>query len=373
MSVAIEPVRSPKQLDEFIKLPRRLYETMAGYVAPLDLERRELLDPAKSPFFQHGRAAYWIARHAGRAVGRISAQIDELAGPATPAGLGMFGCLDAIDDGELVAALLHTAEDWLRERHCRIVRGPFQLSINGESGLLAEGQDAPPMALLPWHPAYLDRHVRAAGYAVAMRLGSYVMNLHEMAPGALHELAPAQRPDIAISNIRIGRRNGDMEVARSIYNDGWQRNWGFVPAAASDTHGLARSFKPFLLPDSGFLVAVNGKPAAFALSIPNILDISADLGAAPGWRGWPRLIFRLMRRRYRSFRLVLIGVATEYHQTGLGHITLHEAVRRACAHGAREIACAWVLESNAALIRLLHRFGFRRTAIFHLYEKQLIL
>lgn len=372
MSVTIEPVRSGAQLDAFITLPRRLYEGMAGYVAPLDMERRELLDPNKSPFFRHGRAAYWVARRDGTPVGRISAQIDELAGPATPPNLGLFGCLDAIDDCDVVARLLQTAERWLMERKCRLVRGPFQLSINGETGLLTEGQTERPMILLPWHPAYLDRHVQAAGYGVAMRLLSFVLDLNELTPEDLQRLAPKQRDDLTIASMRLNDFDKEMETARQIYNDGWQRNWGFVPAAMSDTRGLAHSFKQFLLPDSGFFLNVNGAPAGFVLTVPNIFDLSADLGAAPGPFSWVRLLFRMVWRRYRSFRLVLIGAATKYHRTGLGKVALFETIRRLRARGAKELSCAWVLQSNSALIRILIDFKFQKSAIYNVYEKHLL-
>lgn len=372
MHVRIEPVRSRAQLDEFITLPRRLYEAIPGYVAPLDMERRELLDPGKSPFFRHGRAAYWIARRDGRAVGRISAQIDELAGPATPPDLGLFGCLDAIDDRAPIAELLRTAEQWLYRRNCRHIRGPFQLSINGESGLLVDGQSEPPMTLLPWHPAYLDRHVHEAGYERVMRLVSYVLDLHKNPPEKLQSPASARAGDFTIRTMRLGDLETEMEIARSIYNDGWQRNWGFVPAMESDTRGLAHSFKQFLLPDGGFFIDAGGEPAAFAVAIPNIFDISGDLGAAPSLFGWLRLLLRIKRRRYHSFRLVFIGAAAKYHGSGIGKIALAETIRRLQAHGAKRIACAWVLESNAALIRILTSHGFRAATSYSLYGKHLL-
>ena len=172
MNPSIERVRTQAQLGRFVTLPRLLYDGMLGYVAPLDHERYQLLDPRKSPFFTHGHAVYWIASRDGRRVGRISAQID-LAAEAPDAGaIGMFGCLDAIDDREVVAALFGTAEDWLRRHGRRIARGPFLLSINGETGLLIEGQTRPPMTLMPWHPPYLADRVRDGFVNVGARPGA---------------------------------------------------------------------------------------------------------------------------------------------------------------------------------------------------------
>lgn len=371
MTLTIESVRSRAQFNEFITLPRKLYSGMTGYVAPLDLERRELLDPNTSSFFRHGQAAYWIARREGKMVGRISAQIDELAGPAAPPDLGLFGCLDAIDDKDVVSVLLRTAEDWLRQRNCRHIRGPFQLSINGESGLLIEGQLEKPITLLPWHPAYLDRHVRNSDYVLAMKLLSHVLDLSQMALEGTQRLANSARNDLAIRNMNLHNFEIEMEIARSIYNDGWRNNWGFTPAAQSDSQGLAHTFKKFLLPDGGFFIEIANEPGAFALSIPNIFDISADLGAAPNILGWMKLLFRIRRKRYRSFRLAFIGANEKYHGKGVGKIALAEAIRRAHANGAQEIVCAWVLENNLALSHLLKLFGFQVKASYGVYQKNL--
>src|SRR5215212_5468202 len=130
MSLTIEPVAPRRALADFIKLPRRLYASEPSFVAPLDHDRRQLLDPRRSAFMTHGEAAYWIARRAGRAVGRISAQVDHLATGPMHEGVGFFGCLDAEDDAQTVAMLLRTAESWLVERGKHVMRGPFLLSIN---------------------------------------------------------------------------------------------------------------------------------------------------------------------------------------------------------------------------------------------------
>jgi hypothetical protein len=70
--ITIEPVTTARALRKFVRLPRELYRGMPGFVAPLDLERQELFDRKKGPFFNHGEARFWIARRGDQAVGRIS-------------------------------------------------------------------------------------------------------------------------------------------------------------------------------------------------------------------------------------------------------------------------------------------------------------
>src|SRR6185436_13643660 len=78
MSTAIDvsPVAGRSDLAAFIQLPKRLYRGLKGYVAPLDMERREALSPKTNPFFEHAEVQLFLARRDGKVVGRISAQID---------------------------------------------------------------------------------------------------------------------------------------------------------------------------------------------------------------------------------------------------------------------------------------------------------
>ncbi len=104
--------------------------------------------------------------------------------------------------------------------------------------------------------------------------------------------APRRRADITFREIRLDHLDEDAEIGRQIFNDGWKENWGFTPASEADIRALLHKFRPFLFKDSGFFVDVRGEPAAFILTIPNVFDISADLGASPSPIGWAKFGWR---------------------------------------------------------------------------------
>src|SRR5690606_9937721 len=121
----------------------------------------DALRPGKNPYFEHAEAQFFIATRDGRDVGRISAQVDSLV---TDPQLGFFGMLAAEDDPGVFRALFAAAEGWLRGRGRTVARGPFNLSINEETGLLIDGFDAPPMIFMPHDPPYAAARVEAQGY-----------------------------------------------------------------------------------------------------------------------------------------------------------------------------------------------------------------
>src|SRR5262249_61248351 len=95
--IVVSPVTSKSDLKAFIDLPRRLYAGHKGYVAHLNVERKEAFSPAKNPLFQHVEVQFFLARRAGRVVGRITAQIDHAYLERYADNTGHFGCLVAHD------------------------------------------------------------------------------------------------------------------------------------------------------------------------------------------------------------------------------------------------------------------------------------
>ena len=378
--IKVEQVRTRSGLNEFIALPRGLYDGMPGFVAPLDHERRQMLDPKRSSFFTHGVASYWIARRNGEAVGRISAQIDYAATEPNAHEIGMFGCLDAVDDAGVVASLFEAAESWLAERKRRVVRGPFLLSINGESGLLVEGHQLAPMVLMPWHPAYLRRHVEAAGYETATQLIGYLLSMPEFRVAAFDVGMKALRSSdlrdrIAIRPLRLNALAEDMELARQVFNNAWQANWGFTPFTGSDVAEMARELRPLIDPKIGFFVTVDGEPAAFCLIIPNLFEAAAGLGPRPGPVGWMRLLYRLWQRQCHSYRIILLGMVSKYQKSAVGGLIgmaiFNELHKLPDEHPIEQVAAGWILEQNKAARRPLEAIGFRPATTYNVYEKVL--
>ena len=142
-NIEIKCVQNKSQLKAFVKVLWKVFKDDPNWSPPLIMERMDALDENKNPFFQHAKVKLWIAYKDGQPVGRISAQIDELAEQYHGIKTGHFGYFDCINDQQVANALLDTALGWLRENGMVEVIGPFSLSINEETGMLVEGFDSP--------------------------------------------------------------------------------------------------------------------------------------------------------------------------------------------------------------------------------------
>ena len=162
MTLEVRPVRSRGELKRFIRLPWRIYRNESLWVPPLVYERKRFLDRSTNPFFKHGEAEYFLAWRDGRAVGRITAQIDHAFNDFRQNRWGMFGFFESEDDPEVAHALLDAADVWLRERDRDRMVGPMDFTLNDESGIVIEGFDVPPLVKNPYHPRYYQALVEGA-------------------------------------------------------------------------------------------------------------------------------------------------------------------------------------------------------------------
>ena len=224
--IEIIAVSTSATLERFITLPGRLYASDTAYVAPWVLERSEALSPAKNPYFQHAETQFWLARRDGRDVGRISAQIDRLV---TDPDVGHFGMIAAEDDREVFAALFAAAEGWLRARGKRHILGPFNLSINEETGLLVDGFDTPPVMLMGHDPSYAAAHIEALGYVKAKDLIAYMYDMdHELPRAARRKIDSRTAQALKVRHLDKSRYLEEFDTVTSIFNDAWSQYWGFI-------------------------------------------------------------------------------------------------------------------------------------------------
>lgn len=371
-SIDIVPVRTPAELARFIKLPSTLHANDPSFVPPLTMERQDALSPKKNPFFAHAETQLWLARKDGRDVGRISAQIDRLV--KDPA-VGHFGMICAADDAGVFAALFDTAEAWLRARGRMHVLGPFNLSINEETGLLVDGFDTPPMMLMPHDLPYVAARVEARGYAKAKDLIAYLYDIeHELPAAARRMIGPRKPAALTVRNLDPKRYLEEFDTVTAIFNDAWSQNWGFIPFTEAEIAHMAKSLKMFIDPKCVAIVELHGKAVGFGIALPNLNEMIADFGGSLFPFNWARLMLRL-KRGTKTARVPLMGISRSISGELAGAIapflaidTMRQGLR---AKGVKQVELSWILEDNRPMRHIIESLGARAYKTYRVYEKTL--
>jgi len=370
----LEPVVGKAATRAFWALPARLYRTDPQWVPPLLVERHELLS-ARNPVFAHLTLRAWLACRGERVVGRISAQVDALYEQTHGARVGYFGLLEADDDAEVFAALLGIAEEWLRAQGMTEIRGPFNLSINEECGLLVDGFDAPPMVMMGHALPYYAPRIEALGYRKAKDLLAYIVDTDFTFPPAAQRVIERERGKVTLRPIDLRQLDRDIAILRDIFNDAWAGNWGFVPFTEAEFRQLGQLVR--WLVDPGFvqIAEVDGEPVAMIAVLPNVNEAIADLGGRLLPFGWAKLLWRLKVRHPRGARVALMGVRQRLQRSRLGSalaMLVIDAVRQtARRRGVTQAEMSWILEDNRGMRSIIESLGSRCYKRYRIYGKPL--
>lgn len=361
----------------FCKIPRLIYSDFEGVVSSLDVERWALHSKRLNPHFRLVESRRWIAHKDGKWVGRIFAQIYN--GEVAPVGASraQFGCLDAIDDADVVDSLVGHAERWLLDRKATVVHGPYSPSVNSESGLLIEGFDAQSMILMPWAPPYLKRHLERLGYSKAKDLISYSYDVAaggaEASPSIMDR--PEWRNRLTIRTIDLRNLGEEIAIMVDLFNDAWRDNWGFVPWTIEEFSSAADVLKHIMPDEGGFIIEIDGNAQAFALVLPNIFEITDGLNGKLIPFGWFKLLWRLKFHKYKSGLLGLFGIRKNLHGTTAGGAValafIEECKRRGQASSIERLELGWVLEENLRMRRPIEMFGGKVDTVRRIYGKTL--
>ena len=372
--IRIEPIGSDRQMRKFIALPWTIYAGDANWIPPLLFEQKQRLSP-KNPFFEHARWQAWIAWRGDRVVGRISAQVDQLYQEIHQDNTGYFGMLEAEDDVEVFTSLLQTAEEWLRKQGMSRVRGPFNLSINEEAGLLIDGFDTPPVVMMGHARAYYGPRLEAAGYQKAKDLLAYQIHPDFDIPPVMAKLRENAKPEVSVRPLRRKQLKQEFEILRDIFNDAWSNNWGFVPFTQAEFAEIGQLVS-LLIDDSFIQIAeIDGRPVAMIVVMPNINEVVGDLNGRLLPFGWMKLLWRLKVGYPGTARVPLMGVRKEYHYGRLGPalaFTVIDAVRQpVIRRGITWVEMSWILEDNSGMRNIIETIGGSVYKRYRMYEKSL--
>ncbi len=352
--LSVRPIDNKQEFKQFFEFPWVLYKDDPYWVPMLLSMRRDLLDKKKNPAWEYMEGQYFGAWRGDTLVGTITALVNHRHNEIWDENIAWFGTFEAYDDQEVVNGLLRSAEEWATARGYTTLRGPQSFTTHQETGLLVDGFEQPVIEM-PYNPPYYKNLIETAGYEKRMDVVSMYFH-RDMAVKAgsdirLKKLADfaCKRYNVSIRKLDPKRKKEEFRLFRDLYNQAWDKNWGFVPMTDRELQDLVDNLGMLVEPEMAFFAEVDGQPAGFSLAVP---DFNEMLKRAYPRPGVPEILTLLqvgwhwkIAKTTRGTRLPLMGVKEEYRNMGI-HTALLSATYENMPEQYTHIDCGWILETN---------------------------
>jgi GNAT superfamily N-acetyltransferase len=374
MEFKIIPVTNKAEKLRFIKSQWNFYKDDRNFVPPIIADRQKLLDTEKNPFYQHSDMQLFFAEsNSGEIVGRIAAIINHNHNTTHNDKVGFYGFFECIDNQDVANQLFDTAGNWLKARGMDSMRGPENPSQNDEIGLLTEGFDSPPVILMTYNPEYYIKLTEGYGFTKAKELYAYELMMESFVTDKLRRLHDivTEREKVTLRNINFKNKEQfkkDVATIKDMYNKAWEPNWGFVKMTNEEFDFLADDLKQIADPAFAFIAEIKGKPAAFALALPDINQ--ALIGNKKGSLLGALWCLITKKKKINCVRIIVLGVLPEFQKTGIDAVMYYAFLKRGPAKGIIRGEASWILEDNTMMNRgLTSTMNGRVYKKYRLYEK----
>lgn len=368
----IRKVSSKKELAAFIDFPHDLYNGDSNYVPELHIAQRDLLSPGKHPFHEHSQVQMFLAYDGDVIKGRVAAIMNTNHNKFKNAKDGFFGFFDAVNDVKVAKLLLNEAQQWLKDKGADKMVGPVNPSTNEPCGLLVDGYDKPPVAMMTYNKPYYSELLAAAGFAKQTDLLAYDLPTSTVDKRTIQLkdalLRRLNNNGITIRNVNMKNFKVDVEKILEVYNNAWAENTGFVPMTENEFKYLAKDLKMILDKDFCLLAEHNGKVIGFALAVPDVNQILIKIKRG---RLLPTGIFKLLlgKSKINYVRVLALGVVEGYRKMGIEACFYAEIIGQAAAKKIKGGEASWILENNELMNNGLKKLNATVYKRYRILEK----
>jgi len=373
--VEVFEAASFKALGEFIRFPLELYAGDANFVPPILVERREFLDSKRNPFFEHTKAAFFLARRGERIVGRIAAGVDERYNRFHRVNTGFVGLFECIQDVGVAAGLFEKAGSWIKAQGAVEMLGPLSMAFHHECGLLVRGFEHPHSMFTPYNPPYYEPLFEANHFRKIKDLYAYEFSVQQEFPPKVHKAAQRarQKAGLHIRRLNLERLEAEKESIKSIYDSMRKPGFGLLPLTQAEFDYAMHRLKPLVVarPELCWVVEAEGEPVAFSLSIP---DAQVALRSAGGYLSrfgipWGLLKILWAVHSLKRVRVLLFGIRPGFQRLGLDALLAQETVAAARKQGYLQGELGWIAEDDALLGRTVQFLGAKLIKTFRIFNR----
>ncbi len=320
---------SRQAIDDFVRLPHRLYAGVPQYVPDLDADIRDTISGNKK-LLDGIDVVPFVAYRDGRCVGRVAGIVNHHANAKWQQRNVRFSMIEFEDDLDISRALLQAVAAWGREQQMDTLLGPLGTTDFDKEGMLIEDFDRRGSFLEYYNLSYYPRHMEQLGFEKAVDWLQVRVAVPDEAPAVYGRVAQYAMQKFGLRVVRKTRKDFATGYAYKVFdllNKAYAPLFGFVEFTRQQVDVFVKEF--IMLVDPRMLVFVENAEGELVCVALTITDFSEGLQKSGGRLlpfGWYHILRSLKWHRSDTVEMMLIGVRPDLQGLGLNALCFNELI-----------------------------------------------
>lgn len=330
--IKINKVQTKREMDDFIRLPHRLYADCPQYVPDLDTDIRDTFNPCKNAGLEYSDIQPFVAYdERGNCVGRIAGIINHRANEKWKTKNVRFGLIEFIDDTDVSSALLGAAEEWGRERGMEHIQGPMGIFDFDKEGMLVEGFDRTGSMITIYNPPYYPRHIEALGYEKEADWIQIRIDVPREVPAKYARVARLSKEMFGLKVRKLTRKEilqkGYGKKVFDLLNLAYSPLFGYTELTDSQIDSFLHRYIPLV--DLRMLPVIEdgeGRLVGVAITMGSLSDALRKSHGRMFPFGWYHLLRALKWKHEDKAEMLLVAVHPDYQGLGVNALFFDDLI-----------------------------------------------
>ena len=356
MKCTIKTVQTKQQMDDFVGLPRKIYEGNPYYVPDMEMDVRRWFQPKHNPGLQHCDVIPFVAYdEEGKPVGRIAGIINHKANEVWKGSCVRFGWIEFVDDTDVSYALLKAVADWGRSMGMDSIQGPLGISDFDKEGMLVEDFDQTGSAITIYNPPYYPEHMEKHGFGKEVDWVQVKVQIPQQVP---ERFARAKKLVCDMYDLKVKKltrkeiyQGGYGRKLFRLLNESYSELFGYTQHTEEEADAFVGQYVPLL--DLRLLPMIEdgeGNLIASSITMPSLSKALQKSGGKLLPFGWYHLLRALKWKHEDKAELMLIAVHPEWQALGINALIFADLIPTLNKLGYRWAETGPMLENNMKVL-----------------------
>lgn len=318
----VKKVETRHEMNDFVRLPRKLYAHCPQYVPDLESSVRAMFSPKSNPSLETTLLQPFVAYDEKKhCVGRIVGIINYKANQTWNTRSVRFGLIDFVDVGEVSAALLQAVEQWGLERGMTKVEGPLGITDFDKEGMLVDDFDRVGSMIAIYNHAYYPVHMERLGYQKEVDWVQVRVNIPTEVPPRFSRVERLVKEMYHVHVRKMTRKELQNGYGRKVFdllNKAYKPLFGFSQLSPKQIDFYVKEYLPLVdLRMVPTVVDDEGRLLGVAVTMGSLTEALQKANGRMLPFGWYHLLKALKWKHSDKVEMLLIAVDPEFQGMGI--------------------------------------------------------